>query len=365
MLRASFSLALGVWALVGCGPSAQGTEGTIEEEPAEETAGEEHPVARTPRDLSREGTFSDLVAGARRQDELRDQDSSAGCLLRRTDAGYRLDADLAVALRPLPAPEADLDARMASDAPVRVLTRYGAYGESTEFGLVALTTTAPPRGSAETAVGLVIVLTDRGAYARRTDAPFGAVTPRPIDELVGTLPYAEVSTTFVAAEAGISLSALFAALALLPSTLAGHVALAVVLERGVTLPDRPTLLEEEGAPLCTELPASSEPESDALGGAEIREGLARLSGSVAICVGATTGPGARGGRMELLARIVSGGTVGDACIRADDTEDAHLRACVLRAARALTFPDPHGQVVFAVPLVLAPGTAHHQRATCD
>ena len=352
---------IGLWA---CG--GETAERDHEERDVATSGDEETPndrPAASARDLSAAATFADLASAARRQDDLRDQDSSAGCLLRR-GAGFRLEADLAVAIRPLPAPEADLDARMASDGPARVLTRYGAYGESDDLGLVALTTTAPPRGAVEAAVGLVIVITDRGAYARRTDVPFGAVTPRPVDELIGTLPFGEVSTTLVTAEAGVPLTTVYDALRLLPSTLAGDVGLAVVLERGVVLPDR-VVLEEDEAPLCEALSETDAATSDALSATDLRAGIARLSGPVAICVGTTPGPGARGGRMELMARIIDGGTVGEACIRADDTADAHLRACVLRAARALVFTDPDGVVDFAVPLVLEPGTIHRQRATCD
>jgi len=359
MRRCALVLVLGLWACGG--------EVTLErahDEREVDTVGDERPAAASARDLAAAASFADLASAARRQDDLRDQDSSAGCLLRRSPDAFRLEADLAVAIRPLPAPEADLDARMASDGPARVLTRYGAYGESDDLGLVALTTTAPPRGSVADAVGLVVVVTDRGAYARRTDGAFGAVTPRPLEELMGTLPFSEVSTTFVTAEAGVPLTTLYEALRLLPSTLAGDVGLAVALERGVVLPDR-IALEEDEAPLCEALSATDAPTSDTLGATELRAGIARLSGSVSICVGTTPGPGARGGRMELMARIIDGGTVGEACIRADDTADAHLRACVLRAARALVFADPDGVVDFAVPLVLEPGTIHRQRATCD
>lgn len=361
MRRSVCVLMLGLWACGGETADRDREERTEERAADRESSGDERPASA--RDLPADASFADLASAARRQDDLRDQDSSVGCLLR-GGAGFRLEADLAVAIRPLPAPEADLDARMASDGPARVLTRYGAYGESDELGLVALTTTAPPRGSVVDAVGLVIVITDRGAYARRTDAAFGAVTPRPIDELIGVLPFSEVSTTFVTAEAGVPLSTVYDALRLLPSTLAGDVGLAVALERGVVLPDR-IALEEEEAPLCEELPATDAPSSETFGASDLRAGIARLSGPVAICVGTTPGPGARGGRMELMARVVDGGTVAEACIRADDTGDAHLRACVLRAARALVFSDPHGVVDFAVPLVLEAGTIHRQRAVCE
>lgn len=349
--------------LLACGPGRPPPE--PEGDPEPEHGGGETPPARTSaRDLPDGATFAQLCDAAREQDRLRDQDSSAGCLLRRGSGAFRLEADLAVAIRPLPAPEADLDARMASTEPVRVLTRYGAYGTSSRMGLVALTTTAPPRGAIEDAVGLVIVLTDRGAYARRTDVAFGATTPGPIDTVIGAAPFADVSTTFVVAEAGVSLEAVHAALALLPSTLAGHVALAVALEAGVTLPDRPTLDPGEPAPLCDGITETDEPWSETASGPALLERIGSLRGAISVCVGASTGPGARGGRMELMVRLTRGGTVAEACIRADDTDDEPLRACILRAVRELGFPDPEGQVIFAVPLVLEPGVAHRQAAVC-
>jgi hypothetical protein len=247
---------------------------------------------------------------------------------------------------------------------VRVLTRYGAYGSSSQMGLVALTTTAPPRGAIEDAIGLVLVVTDRGAYARRTDTAYGEVVPGALEAVVGALPFAEASTVFVAAEAGLPLTSLHAALALLPSTLSGHVALAVALEGGVTLPERPVLEPGPAAPICASLPENDEPWSETFSGHELLERVRSLSGRVSVCVGATTGPGARGGRMQLMVRLTRGGTVADACISADDTDDAALRACILRAVRETTFPDPEGQVVFSVPLILEPGGAHRQAAVC-
>jgi hypothetical protein len=83
-----------------------------------------------------------------------------------------------------------------------------------------------------------------------------------------------------------------------------------------------------------------------------------------MCVGASTGPGARGGRMELMVRLTRGGSVAEACIHEDSTGDEPLRACILRAVRELGFPDPAGQVIFSVPLVLEPGIAHRQAAVC-
>ena len=315
------------------------------------------------RALPAGATFADLAAAARHQDDMRDQDSTSGCILTARSGAFELTSDLAVAVRPLPVPEADLDARMAGAAPVRVLTRYGSYGEGAAvLGLTAMTTTAPP----DRAVALVVFLTDRGAYARRTDVEYGDVTPRPMDELVGVLPYGEVATTFVTAEAGVSVETLVAFLRALPSTLTGNVGLAVALEAGTRMPEAAALPDEEDAPICAALPeAPADAREGTLEPADIVAALGPLRTAAAICVGATPGPGARGGRIGLAARIGEGGRVVEACITADATGDAHLRTCVLRAARALVFPDPGGLVDFALPLSLAPGPAHHQRPVCE
>ena len=349
--------------LLACGPGRPPAE--PEGDPEAAHVGGERPAPRTSaRDLAAEGTFASLCDAAREQDRLRDQDSGAGCLVRRVGGAFRLEADLAVAVRPLPEAETDLDARMASTEPVRILTRYGAYGSSPRMGLVALTTTAPPRGRIEDAVGLVLVLTDRGAYARRTDVAFGAAAPAPLAEVLAGAPFAEVSTTFVTAEAGLPLEAVYAGLAALPEALAGHVALALALPEGVALPERPSLDPGPPAPICEGLAETDEPWSETVSGPALLERVASIRGSLALCVGASTGPGARGGRMELVVRLTRGGSVADACIRADSTGDEPLRACILRTVRELTFPDPAGQVIFAVPLALEPGIAHAQAAVC-
>ena len=159
----------------------------------------------------------------------------------------------------------------------------------------------------------------------------------------------------------------------LPATLAGNVGLAVVLEAGTALPESPAL-EDDGVPICTGLPdpdsdADDDADDDAVDGAlepaDIVGALGPLRAAAAVCVGATPGPGARGGRLSLAARIGAGGRVIAACVTADSTDDAHLRACIVRAAQAVVFPDPHGVIDFVLPLQLVPGAAHHQRPLCE
>lgn len=363
-MRSSIALAL---VFVACGSPPpdrheEVAEGTGDEVVVVEDGSDAAPLPADARMLAPGATFAALADAARHQDQLRDQDSTAGCILTPRAGAFHLSSDLAVAVRPLPEPEVDLDARMASRDPVRVLTRYGSYGETGTIGLSAMTTTAPP----DRAVALVVFLTDRGAYARRTDEAFGDVVPRPAEALAGVLPFAEVATTFVAAEAGVPVESIAAFLRLLPSTLAGNVGLAVALAPGTVLPATPALEEEETVPVCDALPdAPADATEGSLEAADIVAALGPLRASAAICVGATSGPGARGGRLVLSARIDASGRVIEACISADSTDDAHLRACVLRAARGLVFPEAGGLVDFALPLSLAPGPAHHQRALCE
>src|SRR5688500_3606754 len=62
------------------------------------------PVAEDFRTLPDGATFRDVADAARRLDDRRDQESTAGCLIRPAQGARvpRLNADLAVAVRPLP-----------------------------------------------------------------------------------------------------------------------------------------------------------------------------------------------------------------------------------------------------------------------
>ncbi len=315
-----------------------------------------------PRDLARDATFADLVAIVARQDHLRDSDSDAGCILRTTETGFRIDADLAVAVRPLPEVATDLDARLEhTPGPVRVLTRYGSYGETGQLGASALTTTAPPR----TPVATLLVLTDHGVYVRDTDhaaLSTGAISLDSIGPAV-----AASTTIFVASEGGVPLAQLRALLGAFPPGLVGHVGLALLLAADTRLPDAPTLEAPEEVPLCT----AGLPELDDaarlgdLSSERLVAGLAPLRSAGEICVGTSTGAGARGGRVVVDVRVGPRGVVSAACVREDETDDATLRACLVRALRELVFDDPGGVLDFELPLVLAPGRSHRQRALCE
>ncbi len=341
-----------------CGPSGEAPPEERRER-ARDTSGDEDrpaqddppPPARTARDLEIDATFLDLVLAARRQDDLRDQDSDRGCLVR--SSPLRLEADLAAAVRPLPEPPPSLTSRLESR--VVVLTRYGAIGEPTApLGLVAFTTTRPAAG----AVAQVLVVTPRALFLGRTDrARFDAIDR---SRLAGLDDGA--SQLFVTASAGMPVAELVAILGALPA-MPGRIALAVALPEDTRLP-APAAPTAETAPICA---LSPQPE-DALGELPIealRQGVAPLVDRARLCAGTTDGPGALGGRVTIAMRVDATGRVSEACVTEDGTNDGILRACLVAGARELVFPAPTGGALdVALPFVIAPGVTHRQVALC-
>jgi hypothetical protein len=319
------------------------------------------------RELAADATFADLASAARAQDDLRDQDADAACLLRAGEHGFRLEADLAVAVRPLPAPEDDLDARLAATrGPVAVLTRSGIHGRiEAPLGVVSIATTLP--GAHATA--LVLFLTDQGLYVRRSDREDGERDASRIDWALSRAGWDELGLVAVVAEAGVPLAAIADLLGRLPESLAGRVTLGVALAAGTRLPAAPQVAGDDvvaTAEVCEGgLPELAE--SDPIGELapdRIRAGLQPLARAAEVCVGTTTGAGAAGGRATITARIAPDGRVAAACVSDDSSSDATLRACLVAATRQLAFDPPSGFVDFALPLALEPGRAHRQTAIC-
>lgn len=352
--------------LAACGASPP-PESVGDGREAEETVPEQtRPTgADDLRALGADATYRDLLRAARTLDDRRDQDSDAGCLVRR---GWRLEADLAVAVRPLPSAPDDLDARLAEElGPVTVLSRWGAYGDAGEEGAPRLafstvTTTLPPR--VEPAV--VWVVTDTGVYVRST-ASSRPAGPTGVEALEASLNGA--GALFVSAEAGVPLSRLAEVLSSVPESFAGRMGLVVPLSAGTRLPAPPEVQEGDAAAICPDgLPAL--PEDAPLGSMRperILQSLGPLRQGAEICVGATDGPGAAGGRVVMALRIAADGRVAETCIMEDATDDPTLRACLLRAARTIAFPPPEspGTVDVALPLALSPLPSQRQRPVCE
>lgn len=347
--------------LSGCGGAPPAPVAHVRPRDAD-AAAERVEVSAGARHLAPGATFADLARAIGEQDRLRDSDSDAGCLLRRRGDAFDVAADLAVAIRPLPPVDVDLDARMESlGGPIRVLTRYGSYGDA-PTGATALTTTAP---APEGAIATVLVMTDRGVYVRSS-----AGQPVQLGAYVPSAALAAIDpagAVFVTAEAGVPVAEVAALLGRLPPSFDGRMGLAVLLPPETALPPPTPAEPAVGPAICVDglSPLGDEAPEGALSTDRILAGIAPLRSAAEICVGTSTSAGALGGRVLLDVRVGPGGRVSDVCVREDRTDDAALRACLVEATRNLGFDDPHGVIDVELPLVLTPGLAHRQRALCD
>ncbi len=293
---------------------------------------------------------------------MRASDASAGCLLRVGPDGFRLEADLSVAVRGLPEAPGDLRTRVeASGGRARVLTRLGSYGAPSPLVAVALTTLA---GSAARR-GVLVVLTASGNFLLRTEEG-GSLRPLTSEELTATLAALGPSeAVFVTADAGVSLRDVTSWLRSLSPALAGRVALATVLPEDARAPEETS--PDDGDPLCDGLPElAADAPIGTLEAAPVRDALALLVPAAQACV-ATSASGL-GGLVRLAFRVETDGHVQHACVVEDATDDPTLRRCLALALRSTVFPRPTGGAVdFELPLRLEieRDPAHAQRPICE
>jgi hypothetical protein len=240
------AISAGLLVLVGCGGGAvEGPGPGANGQPAEPIDEPDHGTSMPPsRALGLTATFGDLVSAARALEDAGAADASVGCLLRGSGP-YRLEADLAVAMRPLPEAPADLDARLESARSVRLFSRWGQLGLGGDLAAAAFTTTAPPRGEHATAW----VLTDRGLWILPVGEGPARAGPLALREAGARATGAAArGLVVVLAEAGVALADLRTVLAALAGTHA-NVALAVSLAAEVRLP-APTPASASNEGLC-------------------------------------------------------------------------------------------------------------------
>jgi hypothetical protein len=328
------------------------------------------PSAADPRTLGVEATFDDLVAVVRNLDGLGQSDSTAECLLRGGPlAPYRLEADLASAIHPIPNAPSELESRLDDlSGGVVVLTRWAQHGSTGALTVVALSATPPPVPGHVA----VVILGRQGAYLRRTEGsvPAAHAGPFPTGRLGDHLPVVleGASAVVITAEAGVPLSSLRAALGSLPAG-SPQALFGLVLDAGVRLPRTPTA-DPSIQGLCQEGGLPEPPTSQRLGSLSTEAIRARVSGmgeGAMRCFEYAQGDAARGGRMRVLVRIGPEGRVSEACASSDELGDPTLRACVLGVVRGLVFPSPAGgeYVDVALPVRLLPDTSQQQRPLCD
>jgi hypothetical protein len=372
-MRRDFAIGVALLILVGCDRGNSENGGST---PPDE-GGEEPVEVGDARALGATATFSDLVAAVRRVDDRNEPESTAGCLLRGGDgvgAPFRLEADVAVAVRPVGDAPGELARRLeAHDGGVRLLSRWGQQGEDPAMAVMTLTSTPPPTG----APSVVAIVTDLGVHLRSTAGPLPAAARGPFaaGDLAARLaaaPSEAPSVIVVTADAGISLGRVRSVLAALPD--GAPVALGVMLAENTRLPDEPPRPEAETDGLCPDgLP---EPGDGPIEGHFGEGGLSpeALLGALGPfreaatdCLGAATGAAAAGGRLIVVFRVGADGRIAEACVRTDEIGDAGVRRCVLDALRPATFPqpDPAGTVDVSLPVVLRPDASLRQRPLCD
>ena len=310
------------------------------------------PAPPRTRDLGAGATFADLVETARALDGQGDGDSDAGCLLRGAGS-WRLEADLAVPLRPLPAPVASLaQALRRHSGPVRVLSRWGQRGGGRRAVAVFTMTPRTPGQSALVFVGA------EGLVLRSTDGALEAtVTPAELGERL--VDYAEV---VIPADAGTPLDRLASVAAALPAETT--VAFGVLLPEDTRLPEPLVPAEASEAGLC---PGGLPPTDEAEGrfdAASAAGALADLRGRLARCNEYRSGVGEAAGVLAVGFRIGPGGEVTQACATADAIGDPALRACALQAVQETRFADPGGVVDLALPLGFEADATARQQVLC-
>jgi biopolymer transport protein ExbD len=314
--------------------------------------------------LAQDARFNDIVATVSALEPS--QQPGQRCLLgTRNKKGFHLGAEFASALYPLPKPPEDLDAALKRAPVVRVLSRWGQYGQgNVALALAAITEAPPTRGA------FSVVLTDQGAYVRASDPQQPILGAAIEDEqLVKALARADAfhdhNALFVSAEANVAVARLLKVLSALSRESIGPVALAVALPPGTPIPA--PAAERASPALCPNGLPELEGESGELELEAIQTALIPFRERAATCLEQADARGAAGGRLRLAIRVEASGRVGRSCIEANETEDDALSACVIAATQQLTFPAPQpaGRVDLSLPIVLLQSSNPAQAPVCS
>jgi hypothetical protein len=305
--------------------------------------------ARTPSEtLPRSAVYADLVRSAGELEGAARPASS--CLLGRDASDYRLRAELASAVRPLPQPASELDEVLKGVVHVELLSAWGRHGDGNgKLALVGFTRSAPTREA------YALLVTSRGIALR---SPSGSRVS-PVDDLdreralatLLKLDQSQEASVYVTAEAGVPVDDVYALLAALAPT-GRNVVLAVSLTPNTTLP-LPVSATAKVARCPDGLSATDRPEGS-LPGAALLAGLQPLRERATDCLTRGDARGAAGGRLTVALRVAETGGVQEACIQRDELGDPGVLACVLDLAGQLSFaaPTPSGVIDIELPVAL-------------
>ncbi|MFW6050491.1 MAG: hypothetical protein ACODAU_04915 [Myxococcota bacterium] len=370
-MRIAHALALALL-LAGCRPPAEhppsGTAAAGEAEaPAEPAPGDAPASAR--RALGPAPTFADVVQAARALDEAGAEEAQATCLLRAPDragGAWRLEADLAVAIRPLPTPPQELAERLeGARRPAVVLSRWGRHGPAEDPGVALVTFThSPPPG--DRAV-VVVAATKRGTYLRPTSEALQVpADPVPVGELGAALQALPRSVLLVVtAEPALPLPRLRSLFRTFPPE--ARVALGVALAPEVKLPQGLEERLEVPEPCAEGLPPlqeAADTEPAELTPDQARDVLGPFAEDARWCISAFP-EAAAGGTLEVHLRVAADGSIKDACVARDTVGSPLARRCLLERVRALQFPSPGATVDLTFPLTIDPAPGAKQTPICE
>jgi hypothetical protein len=319
-----------------------------------------------PRNLPAHPTFADLVDAVRKLDDASLTRSEAGCLLRGSRQ-LRLEADLSVGVRPLPAAPAELAGTLDQAAgPATVLSTWGvSAGEALKLSLVAFTTTTT---QALQRPQVALLLTHKGVYLRGADAISRAhPEAMPLATAVSWLaqPGAqEPATIYVSAEAAVPLTQVRELLQALPARY--EVALAVALPKDTRLPELGAHASDLLCPQGLSELAPDAPEGD-LPASVLQAALSPLREAALECAQSTAGRASLGGRLVLDLRVGPDGKPVEICVEHDEIAELALRRCLVESARNLQLPQPKpaGYVDLSLPLRLQLQGPTAQRSLCE
>lgn len=346
------------------GPDAvEGTPSTAlrtDQNTAMGTGAEQDDVLReslASRALSPETTFGALVRQVAELDRNGKAYSNEHCLLRAPSGSgpWRLSADLAVALRPLPDVPEDLDVALNNREALSVLTRWGHIGAGARGPMLAALTTSPPSARQQ---ALIIIITDRGIYGRSSNVALpigwqGGLDLEKVNTFI-TKQRAQLASAvdgiYVTAERDVPLLEIRRVLEIL-APIKVPVAFATSLVSGTRQPkaqDPSTeLLCPNGLPALVAGTAygtlARETMKTAIGG--LKERAER-------CMKASSGTSVTGDVLRLQARLSPNGQVIQTCFVVDEVGDLGLRRCIEKALLDLDFPAPNptGYVDIDLPL---------------
>jgi hypothetical protein len=369
-----FSVFLGMVMTIGCAGSQESVKPIAREPVGKPPAQSSEDVPLDRRLLSTDARFGDLIAAVNHLDQHDQHHSEKKCLLRRlpfNSERIALEADLAVAVRPLPDAPERLDKRLRTESgKIHVITIWDRIGvDASGIALVAFTTTSPASARLP---AVALFLTDRGITIRQTDQiPEPNNKPIQLNQLASFL--ADIASQknfalYVTADAQIPLSALYDLLSTLPYP-QPEVALAVALAAGTRLPTQSKPSTRDTAVWCPQgLP---ELKHDAPQGDIPRSDIVATVGAMREeaqqCLAAADGSAAGGGRVQVAIRVGASGSVERQCLIEDEIQNLALAKCILSTVSSLRFPPPNpsGSVDIHLPLRLTSQGISGQKPVCE